>query len=71
MTFAARFRSDGADGLGAFAGVLRVAVAVVLLLLALPGCAPIAPRAAEPADVEVPAAWSVADAAAAPGTSLH
>ena len=69
MTFAARFRSDGADGLGAFAGVLRVAVAVVLLLLALPGCAPIAPRAAEPADVEVPAAWSVADAAAAPGTS--
>lgn len=69
MTFSSRVRSDGADGRAAVAGAMRAAASVACLHLALAGCAPMAPRAKASVAIDVPAAWSVADAAAAPGTS--
>lgn len=61
--------SEGTDGREAFSGAMSVAPSVACLLLALSGCGSVAPRAAAPAVIDIPAAWSVADAAAATGTS--
>ena len=58
-----------ADRREAVARRLRIPTIVGCLMLALYGCASVAPQGAAPVAVEVPAAWSVADVSATTGTS--
>jgi outer membrane protein, multidrug efflux system len=58
-----------ADRREAVARSLRIPTIVGCLMLALYGCATVAPQGAAPVAVEVPAAWSVADVSATTGTS--
>ena len=48
---------------------VRLTTLVACLMLALAGCASVAPRRAEPVAVDVPADWSVADVSATTGAS--
>ncbi|MGZ5104611.1 MAG: efflux transporter outer membrane subunit, partial [Usitatibacter sp.] len=50
--------------------ILRIPYVVGCLMLALHGCASLAPQDAAPAAVDVPAAWSTADVSVAYATSL-
>lgn len=71
MTMPWRIRRRVADRFGAAAGATRAATAVTCVLLVLSGCAHRASASADAPVFDVPATWSEAAGAAAPGkTSL-
>ena len=60
-------RALDTDGHDTIAWKVRVATVTACLLLAASGCAHVASHGTDPATGDVPATWSVADAATAPG----